>query len=69
MRCAMSDVFEINWPFRGFSPLKRPPSQNPLLLWLDRQKQRRALIALDLRLLDDIGVSSDAARQEAQRWD
>ena len=34
-------------------------------------RQRRMLRNLDIRLLDDIGVDADAARQEAQRpaWD
>lgn len=34
-------------------------------------RQRRALSALDTHLLEDIGVSSEAARREASRpvWD
>lgn len=34
-------------------------------------RQRRALGRLDARLLDDVGINSDAARTEAKRpvWD
>jgi uncharacterized protein YjiS (DUF1127 family) len=38
-----------------------------VLAWAERRRQRDALSELDARLLDDIGVSPDAARQEAQK--
>lgn len=47
--------------------MRRPPSW--LLRWLDRQRQRAALVDLDDRLLSDIGVSRAAAEAEARRWD
>lgn len=39
--------------------------------WLDLRRQRRALLRLEPRLLDDIGVSRAAALREARRlaWD
>jgi uncharacterized protein YjiS (DUF1127 family) len=33
-----------------------------------RRRQRRALAALDDRLLRDIGLPADAARAEAAKW-
>jgi uncharacterized protein YjiS (DUF1127 family) len=36
-----------------------------LLLWLSRARQRRALAALDDRLLGDVGISRSDAAQEA----
>lgn len=53
-----------------FAPfLKIEAEQNIFLLWLDRQRQRIHLSKLDLRLLQDIGVSRSAAEMEARRWD
>ena len=42
-----------------------------LLDWHERARQRRALVALDDHMLNDIGLSRSAARQEAARpfWD
>ncbi len=34
-------------------------------MWLERSRQRRALAALDDRLLRDVGVTSAQARREA----
>ena len=55
--------------FQKFPPewVDRTPSA--LWFWLDRQRQRAALVQLDNRLLDDIGVSRQAAEQEGARWD
>lgn len=36
-----------------------------LALWIERRSQRRALAALDDRLLRDVGISRAEARQEA----
>lgn len=33
--------------------------------WLSRRRQRRALLEMDDRLLDDIGISRGQARREA----
>lgn len=38
-------------------------------MWLGRLRQRRDLKGLDDRLLDDIGVSRDAAEAESRRLD
>jgi uncharacterized protein YjiS (DUF1127 family) len=42
-----------------------------LLCWVERGRQRRALSALDDRLLRDIGVTPEEARRESTRpfWD
>ena len=60
----MNDAF-----FPRFPPeiLGKTPSR--LLAWSDRQRQRAALAGLDDRLLDDIGVTRDAAAAECLRWD
>ena len=53
-----------------FAPYRsRSTEQGALALWLDRQRQRLHLSRLELRMLDDIGVSPIAADSEAQRWD
>ncbi len=53
-------------PVAGHAPLLKR-----LLAWGSLMRQRRALARLDARLLDDIGVSQNAAKSEAQRpfWD
>ncbi len=53
----------------GFPP--EPDHRGPSRVspWLDRQRQRQHLSRLDDRLLDDIGVSRDAAKAESRRWD
>lgn len=38
-----------------------------LTLWHERQRQRRALLKLDDRLLSDIGISRCEAEQEASK--
>lgn len=55
--------------FPRFPPeaVRRAPSRT--LMWLDRQRQRRALAKLDGRLLSEIGVSRSAAEAEISRWD
>lgn len=45
--------------------LKRAPQ--PLLLWLERTRQRRRLSELSDHLLRDIGVSRATARTEGQK--
>jgi uncharacterized protein YjiS (DUF1127 family) len=55
--------------FPNFPPDWSCRAPSALWLWLDRQRQRAALAALDDRLLDDIGVSRDAAQAEWSRWD
>ena len=40
------------------------PSTHKFHGWIERRRQRRALRALDNRLLDDIGVSRDEAMHE-----
>ncbi len=39
------------------------------LRWQDRQRQRAALLALDDRLLRDVGLSREQAEHEARRHD
>lgn len=46
-----------------------PHAPSRALCWLDRQRQRIALTALDRRPLAHIGVSRAAAETEAGRWD
>ena len=48
------------------SRLQRLP--DPLLMWLERSRQRRQLGAMDDRMLRDIGVSRSAAFVETQKW-
>ena len=38
-----------------------------LRLWWHRNRQRRRLLELEDRLLEDIGISRDAARREAAK--
>jgi len=36
--------------------------------WFERNRQRRALLRLDTRMLKDIGISRCDAEQEASKW-
>jgi uncharacterized protein YjiS (DUF1127 family) len=38
-----------------------------LLKWIEHSRQRQALAVLERHLLDDIGVTPDEARREAER--
>ena len=38
-----------------------------LLDWIERSRQRQALTVLERHLLDDIGVTPDEARREAEK--
>ena len=38
-----------------------------VVLFYQRRRQRRALLELDRRMLDDIGVSAQQARQESRK--
>ena len=53
-----------------YSPLARR-ARTGLAAYLDLARQRRALSSLDAARLDDLGLSPDAARAEADRpvWD
>src|SRR5260221_1579791 len=63
---------------RGWRPGKPAPAQagpgvahrrlaGLLLTWMARARERRALAELDVRLLDDIGVTREAAERENAR--
>jgi uncharacterized protein YjiS (DUF1127 family) len=51
----------------------RPPRRPGLVLaailepWLERRRQRRALLALDERLLSDFGIGAAEAWQEGRK--
>ena len=39
-----------------------------LAFWLERTRQRRALLRLDDRMLKDIGLSRASAHNEGEKW-
>ena len=57
------------WPIRHCPAMK--PHLDRLLnvcrLWLRRSRTRRALTALDVRLLDDIGLTAGERRAECAK--
>jgi uncharacterized protein YjiS (DUF1127 family) len=53
---AESDIAHISFPFRWIVRLRR---------MRDRWRQRQALLALDDRLLRDIGITREQAEREA----
>ena len=62
----MQNAFAPSFPL--FFPYWRLERRNAFADWLDRQRQRSHLARLDLRLLNDIGVSPRAAEEESRRW-
>lgn len=53
----------------GRVPADRTGAFQAAVLWLQRRRQRKALGELDGHLLDDIGVSKEAAEIESRRLD
>jgi uncharacterized protein YjiS (DUF1127 family) len=58
-----SHVGRFSWHRGGLSRLGGA-AVRIVLFWLERSRQRRALAELDDRLLRDIGLTRDQARQE-----
>ena len=58
-------------PFNGAAGFSLPSIKDTIELWMARRQQRQQLNELaisDDHLLDDIGVSRDAALREAEKW-
>jgi uncharacterized protein YjiS (DUF1127 family) len=60
-------------PAVGFRALPAQPRSllrrcgRTLLTWIEHSRQRHALAVLERHLLDDIGVTPEAARREAEK--
>ena len=67
MQMTQNDTSDALFPQFPPDVLVCAPSR--LLAWLGRQRQRAALVSLDDRLLDDIGVTRSEAAAESRRWD
>ena len=62
------DTIGGGWLAKGCGGMRAPaPVRDVLLALASRRRQRRALAALDDRLLDDVGVSRTQAEVEAAR--
>ena len=62
-----------NTTFRTLNAAAHPgrTAQFPIFAWINVARQRRQLRNMDAHLLKDIGLNSEAARNEAARpfWD
>lgn len=54
-----------------FAPARPASIGTTLAIWYETWRQRRELATLDARILQDVGLSPEDARQEASRpfWD
>jgi uncharacterized protein YjiS (DUF1127 family) len=70
MACGVLRGFE---PAIGFTARPVQPRSllrgcgRTLLRWIERSRQRQVLAALERHRLDDIGVTPEAARREAEK--
>lgn len=65
----MNRTTSLNAFFPHFPPEVFAPVPSRLGAWADRQRQRAALMRLEDRMLDDIGVTRLQAETEARRHD